>query len=144
MRAASIFGPASPSVPIRTDAVTWPRVTRWRSASRMSPSSRASPLGVLMLGLKNRWLTDRISTAMRLLPTVESPLPNPVMLFMRRDAISVYEKTLWLVPEVPSHSVEIRRSRHQVSRRLIVPRPAHVPHLPPHHRPSHPHPPHPP
>ena len=49
----------------------------------MSPSSRAKPLGVLMLGLKNRWLTDRISTAIRLVPIVASALPNPVMLFMR-------------------------------------------------------------
>ena len=83
MRAASILGPASPSVPIRTDAVTCPRAIRCRRSSRMSPSSRARPLGVLMLGLKKRWFTERISTAIRLLPIVASALPNPVMLFMR-------------------------------------------------------------
>src|ERR1043166_745980 len=92
-----------------------------RSVSRTSPSQRASSDGSLTDGLKKRWLTARISTETRDSPTSPSAAPKPVMLRIMAGK---------LIPELPSHAVEVCLTRHQETRHLLVSLAEHVAELP--------------
>src|SRR5688500_9852118 len=97
---------------VRAETVTCPRAIRRRSASRTSGSHRASSLGSLMLGEKNRWLTVRSSTLTRDPPTAPSAAPNPVMLRIMNSRASYELTTTLSIEEVPAHAVVVGQPRH--------------------------------
>src|SRR5688572_7061701 len=58
--------------------------------------------------------------ATRALPTWPSAAPNPVMLRIMRDRLSYGTTTTLSIPEVPTHTVELRLSGHQIARNCRV------------------------
>src|SRR5262245_8292713 len=72
-----------------------------------------------MVGLKNRWLTERSSTVTCTVPTSPSAVPNPVMLRIIDDDPLGSESTV-SIPELPSHAVGLRLSRQQIAREIRV------------------------
>src|SRR6185312_392866 len=105
---------------MRAKSVTCPRATARRSASRTSPSNRANSDGSLIDGLKNRWFTDRTSTATCAPPTWPSADPNPVMLRIIGKRRSYVLTTTLSIPELPPDTVELVQPRHQVAGNELV------------------------
>ena len=81
-----------------------------------------------MEGLKNRWLTERISTDTRAPPTSPSADPKPVMLF-DHEFISI--------DEIPAHPIVVRLARHDERRNQRVPLAEEIAKLPRHRRVEH-------
>src|SRR5574337_414940 len=104
---------------MRAARATCPRATPRRSASRTSPSQRASASGSLMLGLKKRWLTVRTSTVTRRAPTTPVALPYPVMLRIMGSLVTYDCTTRLSIPELPAHSVEKPLPRLQESGHVL-------------------------
>src|SRR5690242_17377361 len=108
--------PAGPWRSRRAVNDTWPRAMCCRSSSRTSPSKRARAAGSLMLGLKNRWLTVRISTVTCAVPTRPVAAPNPVMLRIMWNRVSYGATRTLSIPEVPADAVHHLLSREDESR----------------------------
>src|SRR5436190_20295472 len=79
-----------------------------------------------MDGLKKRWFTERTSTLTRPPPTTPSAAPNPVMLRIISSGLSYGTTTRLSIPEIPSHAIELRLTRHLEARNQPVPLLEHV------------------
>src|SRR5690606_16509470 len=74
-----------------------------------------SSAGSRMVALKNRWLTERSSTATRAVPTTPSAAPNPVMLRITCKLASYGMTTILSISvrEVPANAIVVDRPRHR-------------------------------
>src|SRR5690606_5348712 len=103
-----------------TVTLTWPRAILRRRRSRISPSQRWKDDGTLKLGLKNLWLTVRISTVTLVFPTTPSAAPNPVMLRIIAKPLNIGAAIVLSIPEAPPDPIQNGRTRHEVPRHRLV------------------------
>src|SRR5689334_22409653 len=114
--------PAPSRVSFSTLAVsaTCPRAMRCRSSSRTSPSHLPNAPGSLMLGLKKRWLTVRISTLTPAAPTMPSADPKPVMLDIIRGRQRYEPPEPLSIGELPPQAIYTYRVGHVKARNDLV------------------------